>query len=134
MRKLDANINRAAGFSAARVSALSTFGFIAVAARLLATLGARRGIDRPLNDRRCRLCLNLWNRLGGILREYRGRQHRCLERRYIHNFPRLTSTTITRFLHRQNEKRVNDEWVNSFLNKTIQTTLFAGFLEFGAWS
>ena len=67
MRSLDTNIDGTAALVAVPLAAaLPAFGLVTVAARLVAALGARSGIDGTLNDRRGRLGLNLWNRLGRV--------------------------------------------------------------------
>lgn len=134
MQYSDTNIDRAAGFSRAALSpSLAAFSLVAVAARVLAAIGTRRGIDGALNDRRGRLGLNLWNRLSRVLRERR-RQHRWLERRNVHNELRLIPVNTMQFWHRHGEETVNFQWINTILNKTSQTTLFHAFLDLGVQS
>ena len=122
MKKSHANIDRAAAFVAA---ALSPFGLVAIAARLLAAIATRRRIDGALRNRRGSLGLDLRNRFGSILRQRHGRDG-CLQRDDLHARPRLTATTIRRFSHKQRENTVNRAKVNAILNKNFQTNSIKG--------
>lgn len=125
MRDLDANIDRAAAFAAG--AALSPFSLIAIAARLLTTLGAGRGIDSAL-DQRCRsLGLNLRRHFGSILRKRYRLGRNWKGRNLDHGITRLTSTFTRLFSHMRNEHLVNPKGINMILNKCHQIILLNGF-------
>ena len=113
------NIHRATALVAV---ALSPFSPVAIAARLLAAIGTRRGIDRALGNRNSSLGLDLRHDLGGVLRQGRGHDWRW-DRGYLHGFTCITSTTIRRFWHGRCEKTVNRDLVNAILNKNAEISL-----------
>jgi hypothetical protein len=118
MRRSHANIDGAAALLAAFTTA-AAFGPIAVAARLLPAVRARRGIDRALRERRRGLGLDLRNGLGNVLGLQQG-DNRDRQRGNLHGNPRLTSTTNGRFSHACREKSVNHEEINAILSKKAE--------------
>jgi len=122
MSNLNANINRTAALP---FTGLSALGAVAVAARLVASLTARGGIDSPLNEGRRSLGLDLRNRLRDVLGQG-GRYYRGWEGCYLHLFSRLTHIRQTQFLHSRNEDSVNHPRVNMILKKSLQIISLIG--------
>jgi hypothetical protein len=127
MRNLHPNINRAAAFIAA---APSPFSLVAIAARLLAAISTRRGVDCSLGKGRRSLGQHLRDSLGGVLRQCGG-YNLNWQRGNLHTSPHptstnLASTTIERLWHKRGENTVNCNEVNAILNKNAEMSSLAG--------
>ena len=106
MRILDSNIDGTATARTTAGSSLAAFGFIAIAAGLLPTVGIWSGIDGALNNGRRSLSLHLRDCLDDVL-GLGDRNSRWLERGHLHKTGlRLTPTNTKQFSHMRNEEMV----------------------------
>jgi len=97
-----ANIHRTASFIPA---ARAAFGFVAVAAGLMAAVGFAGRIDGALGHRSAGLSLNLRNHLGhSVLGLGAGRNWGGWQRRYLHRLTEIVNKFVVPSLTKRNEE------------------------------